>query len=201
MNLGLRALNRLEAASQRRAASAVPSDTWQFRVFTSCPPDKRLRVIGGRNYCARNRGFSAYDFAEYKCYTVPDLIADLEDPASVLEVPIFSTPYYYQLFFFCLRLPSVEEEPGAEDWTFYLHGTGDEFETSAEAEQWINSETFLEYDLWNGTVGAVYQLCGVVLRNDGQVEIAGAFQPIDVVNRGRSYLWPRDVRPRQPQDA
>jgi len=35
------------------------------------------------------------------------------------------------------------------------------------------------------------------LRNDGQAGVPGAILPVDVVNRGRSYLWPRDVRPRK----
>ena len=178
-------------------------DGYQFSVSPSCPPDKRLHMRGGRNACSWNRGFPAWDYAEERVYTVPDLVADLADPSNVTPVPTFTTAYYYQPFMLCLRLPAVAEQPAAGDWSFYLHGDLSEFETAGEAELYMHNPNFLNYNLWdtNGEIGSTYQLCGVILRNDGQIGVLGAFQPIDVINRGRSYLWPRDLRPRQPFDS
>ena len=196
-------INALELANARAAGFVAEVDRYQFRVAPSCPPSKRLHVRGGRNACSWNRGMSAWDYAEYRMYTVPDLVADLGDHASVTPVPSFATAHYYQSFFLCLRLPAVAEQPTAADWTFYLHGDGSEFETTAEAESHFHSTAFLNYNLWDddALIGSTYQLCGVVLRNDGQIGVDVAFLPIDVINRGRSYTWPRDVRPRQPIDS
>lgn len=198
----MRVVTELKRTSEREAAYAHPSDTWPFRIAPSCPPDKRLHMRGGRNYCSWNRGQIVWDYAEYRCYTVPDLTATLDDAESVTPVPSFSALQYYKVYFLCLRLPATTENPTESDWSFYLHGTDDEFITAAEAERWINTDDFLLENMFDtdGLVGSTYQLCGVVLRGNG-VGGAGAFMPIDAVNRGRSYIWPRDIRPRQPSDT
>lgn len=38
-------------------------------------------------------------------------------------------------------------------------------------------------------------LCGIILRNNGTTGTGRHFLPIDAVDRGRSYTWPRDLRP------
>jgi len=200
----LRYTRKLLKTQQQIATFAPPGDRYHFTVAPSCPPDKRLHVRGGRNACSWNRGDASWDYAQYRIYTVPDLTADLSDSSSVLYVPEFVVVDYYRAYWLCLRLPVTEEEPTASDWTFYLHGTDDEFETAGEAERWMNTTDFLNYNYldWDSSylIGSTYQLCGVVLRGDG-IGGVGAFMPIDLVNRGRSYIWPRDIRPRQPSDT
>lgn len=195
------ATNRLDKLTirEQRASAFVPGADWYLlRVTPFCPPDKRLHLRGGRTNLGYNTGWMVFDVYEERAYTVPDLIADLADPASVTTAVTFTNANYYQFFFLELRLPAVVEEPTAADWSFYLHGTGDEFATAGEAEQWLNSYDFQHSSPWDhGANGSAYPLCGVVLRNDGQVGVAGAFLPIDVINRNRSYTWPADVRPRQ----
>lgn len=202
-NAALGRLRVIDRTQKRAAAFAPLGDEYQFRVAPSCPPSKRLHMRGGRNANSANRGWAAWNYAQYRVYTVPDLTADLEDSDSVTPLPTFSTANWYQLSILCLRMPAETEEPDANDWSFYLHTDGTEFETAAEAEAWINADEFLLYNLWDtgAAIGSTYALCGIVLRNDGNIDSPGAILPIDVVNRGRSYVWPRDLRPRQSSDS
>jgi len=183
-----------------RASGYVRNSEWyELRVSPTCPPSKQVNMHGGRTFLSYNWADAAYDDFEYRAYTVPDLTADLSDPDSVFTAVTFTTAHYYQFFVLELRTPSVVEEPTKNDWSFYLHGTGDEFEMAGEAEQSINAEVFRQSGVWDhGVDGCAYPLCGVVLRNDGYVGATGAFLPIDVINRGGSYIWPRDLRPRLP---
>ncbi len=190
-------LDRLQREVNRAGAYVSGGDFYALRVAPFCPPDKRLHMRGGRTYLGYNWGWAVFDDYEQRVYTVPDLIADLADPASVTVDVTFSNAGYFQFFILELALPAVVEEPETSDWGFYLHGTGAEFATEADAEESINSTTFQESEAWeHGADGSAYPLCGVVLQNDGQIEVSGAFLPIDVVNRGRSYIWPRDLRSR-----
>lgn len=180
--------------AQGRAAGFVPGNDWyQLRVAASCPPDKQLHLRGGLVYCGYYGG--AYSDYNNRAYTVPDLTADLADSTSVSVDITFTNANWYKFAMLLLKLPTVIEEPTESDWLFYLFETGEEFETPAEAEAWMESETFRHGDPWSGERG--YPLVGVVLRNDGQTGVSGAFLPVDVVNRDRSYIWPSDVRPRK----
>lgn len=186
--------------NRRRVIVFVDDASWyQFRVAPTCPPSRRLHMHGGRTYLCYNSTSADLDDYEERAYTVPDLIADLADTNSVYTDVVFTNANYYQLFYLELRTPAILENPLSRDWSFYLHGTGDEFETAAEAEAWLNSETFQESSPWDhGSIDIVaYPLCGLVLRNDGTVGGGCHILPVDYVNRGRSYMWPTDVRPRQ----
>lgn len=202
MNVGyiVNKLNMLERQQRRESGFVEGADYYWLRVAPSCPPDKQLHVRGGRTYLSYNPQFPAtFDDYEERAYTVPDLTADLSDSDSVTIDITFTTANYYQFFLLELKLPATVDGPTESDWSFYLHGTGDEFATAGEAEAWLHSTDFQQSSPWDEdtSIGCAYPLCGVVLRNDGQTGVAGAFLPIDVVNRGRSYTWPRDMRPRQ----
>ena len=190
-------LDRLQM-SQRRATAFVSGGDWYtLRVAPMCPPSKELQVRGGRSYLGWNSTLAPLDDYEQRVYTVPDLTADLADPDSVTVEVSFTSAGYFQFFILELRTPAVVEEPTEADWSFYLHGTGDELETAGAAEDWLHSTEFQYSIAWKHNWEYVaYPLCGVVLQNDGQVDVSGAFLAIDVVNRGRSYTWPRDMRPR-----
>ena len=189
----------MERGQDRAAAFAEHEWLSALRVAPTCPPSQLVHVRGGRTYLGGNFSKAVLDAFEERAYTIPDLTADLADPASVTVTVEFSTVNYYQFFLLEITTPAEAELPEASDWSFYLHGTGDEFATGGEAEQWLHSEDFQYSEPWDHYADGImgYPLCGVVLRNDGQVDVSGAFLPIDVVNRGRSYLWPRDMRPLQ----
>jgi len=116
-----------------------------------------------------------------------------------------------------LLLPDAEDQPTEGDWRLRLHCYSEEYATPGEAEErlvaWLSGSANVSfaYDpsgnywplpmVYAGVPGTyVYQdsgmpLCGVILRNDGNVGGGRFFMPIDACNRGRSYTWPRDLRP------
>jgi len=186
--------------NQQRAGGYVPGADWyNLRVAPTCPPSKQLHMHGGRTNLAWNSTLADLDDYEQRAYTVPDLVADLADVNSVYVDVTFVNANYYQFYFLELRTPAVLENPSASQWSFYLHGTGDEFATAGEAEAWMNSETFQESSPWDhGSIDiASYPLCGLVLKNNGTPGAGCPILPVDYMNRGRSYMWPTDVRPRQ----
>jgi len=192
-----RQINSLQRWQQKRNAFAPPNFENMLRIAPTCPPSQSVQMQGGRIYTGYNWGDAAYDDYEQRAYTLPNLTVNLADSDSVTIEISFITANYYQFFLLELKLPAVIEEPVASDWSFYLHGTEDEFSTAAEAELWLNSYDFQYSSPWDeGGYGLCFPLCGVVLKNDGRASVSGAFLPIDVINRNRSYLWPRDMRPR-----
>jgi len=191
-------IDRLSRKKRRQNAFVPGADWYSLRVAPTCPPSKQLHMRSSRINLSYNPGWGTFDDYEFRAYDVPDLIADLADPASVTVTVTFTNAGYYQLFLLELKLPAVVENPAATDWSFNLHGTNDELATAGETEAWLNSETFQKSSPWyHTTIGCAYPLCGLVLKNDGQVGVSGAFLEVDLVNRGRSYIWPRDMRPRQ----
>ena len=189
---------RLQQSENRQAAFVPGAEWYELRVSPTCPPSKSVTLRGGRLYAGYNPGWASFDVYEQRAYTVPELTADLDDTASVTVDVTFTNAGYYQLFLLELKLPAVVENPAAGDWAFNLHGTNDELATAELAEAWMNSTTFTESSPWyHGALGTAYPLCGLVLKNNGQVGVSGAFLPVGLVNRGESYIWPRDMRPRQ----
>jgi len=188
-----RRLDRITSQQQHRGAFTAMSEWYRLRIVPSCPPSKLLHMRGGYVQA----GYMGFGWRDYwhRAYTVPDLTVDLADPAEIDTDIIFATANWYRFGVLCLSLPNVLEEPTAADWTFAFVETGDEFETAGEAEAWFNTDEFRDTEPWQGATG--YPLCGLVLRNDGQVGVSGAILPVDVVNRGRSYIWPSDLRPRK----
>lgn len=183
----------IETTIARQNAVVEGAEWYAFRVAPSCPPDKRIYLRGG--YCAAGYFGLAWRDYSHRTYTVPDMIADLTDPSSVTIDLAFTNANWYKFAILCLKLPAVLENPTVSDWSFHLHETGDEFETSAGAEAWFNSDTFRASHPWDGDTG--YPLCGLVLKNNGTPGAGCPILPIDYVNRGRSYMWPTDIRPRK----
>ena len=190
---------RLKQTEQRASAFVAGAEWYSLRVAPSCPPDRRLHIRGGRLYAGYNSTGDAYwNIFRNRAWTVPDLVADLADLSSVTVDVAFTNADWFQFFLLELWLPAERREPVASDWTFNLHGTLDEFETAAEAEAWLHSNTFQHSSPWNhGSDGVAYPLCGLVLRNNGSVGAGCQILPIDYMNRGRSYMWPTDMRPLQ----
>lgn len=191
-----RRIRALEKGQQRNAAFVQGNDWYALRVSPSCPPDKRVHLRGGLAYCSYQSAGLVYN---QRAYTIPSLTADLADASQVVVDVTFANANWYLAYVLLLQLPATEEEPTESDWSFWLWGTGTELETAGEAEAHMEWDTLAESDPWK-TVGNEYHgypLCGLILRNDGTVGSGCNILPVDVMNRGRSYTWPRDVRPRR----
>lgn len=180
------------------------ADWYQFRTAPSCPPDKRIHMRGGLGW--NGPGYSWTD-SPYYGWWVPDRIADLEDTDSVTVDITFTTAGYYLGYALALLIPEAPDSPAANDWNFTLIGTDDEQATAQEAEDdlltWLQQSNWGVW-AWRGDalgyeVG--YPLCGMVLKNDGTVGAGAHILPIDSVNRGRSYIFLPDLRPRNIQFA
>ena len=189
------AQDRIDAISRQIAQQGKRDPALQqFRVATTCPPSTRLYVRAGVMWNVYPGDGYAWD--------LPSATVDLSDNSNIYGTdtsPLydhdqsyqitFDTAYYYRVYTLLIKMP-YDTATGIE-WRLVDLEIEAEFATAGEAEA-----------AWSGTVAedmlAWFQgfpLCGLILRNDGTVGVPGAIQPIDSINRGRSYLWPRDVRP------
>lgn len=167
-------VKRLGKAEARAAAYVTDPEHYQFRVAVSCPPDTRLHMRGGL----------MYDQYDGDAQFVADETIDLTDPAQMMgQTYTFTVANAYLIYVLALYVVPLANE-------YLLLGSDVEYATAAEAEQEL--ATLYDQDWWNVT----YPLCGLVLRNDGTVGTGYHILPVDRVNRGRSYVWPADMRPR-----
>jgi len=178
-------IDRLQKANARKAAFE-PGDMWcQFKVAPSCPPDKRLHIRGGTPTPeGRIGGFALNDF-------IPDWVCDFEnEPETQMDLSFTNSGYYLPMIL-CYywdwvlnrSLGGVYAEP------VFDNVIGTEVATTQEAEAQIDA--FL-----NGYTQWYYYrmpLSGVILQNDGRTGVDYAILPVDMINRGRSYLY-RDAR-------
>ena len=177
-------LRRLEKQQAKEAALEYDDIWYQFQVAPSCPPDKRLHIRGGIALPGFQWG------AIMNTGVTPDHICDFENENDT-QLPLsFANAGYYLPLILCyfgdwLAYGIYEEfaEP------VFDNVVGTEIETTTEAEAQIDA--FLNgYTQWYNYRLPLY---GVVLRNDGNAGVNYAILPIDLVNRGRSYLY-RDAR-------
>jgi len=158
-------------------------------------------------------------------WTVPNIVRDLTDntQARVDMGYDSSTKNYVELMWtqsgwyrggvLLLLLPDTEENPTDGDWRLRLSCFQEECATPGEAESrlmaWFDETDPLD-PTWNGNYwpnpvrrpipGTDYResgmpLCGIILRNNDTLGEGRFFMPIDILNRGQSYTWPRDLRP------
>lgn len=191
-----RQINHLERQQRRNAGQVVDPSWYALLSAPTCPPSRQIRVHGGVAWCDESAFGEDYS---NRCYTIPDLTCDLDDADSVVTALEFRNALYYQSYTLVLLIPiDTLENPAASDWQFRLVGSGSEFATAGEAEHGL--ETFmLDNPAWpehDDPDGAGMVLCGLVLRNNGITGPGANILPIDRLNRGRSYLWPSDLRPR-----
>jgi len=168
-------------------------DWFELKVAPTCPPSKRLYIRGGKEF----NTFRVADY-NYRAYTIPDLIANLEDIDEVQVDVSFTNAYWYKCYALLLKLPEEPIEPTISDWKFHLWGDEEELETAAEAEAHMEIPILVDSHPWyySGTLYG-YPLCGVILRNNGTVGAGCPIMPVDFLNRGRSYMWPTDIRPKR----
>jgi hypothetical protein len=158
-------------------------------------------------------------------WTVPNMVKDLADPTDArVDMGMVAAETYtalswtqansYKGGILLLLLPDVELDPGEDDWRLRLYCYPEEYTTISEAEERLISWLWEEEWIWDGWFDGHYwpdavrgggathyyqesgmPLCGIILRNNGTVGTGRHFMEIDVLNRGRSYTWPRDMRP------
>jgi hypothetical protein len=191
-----RRLNALERQQQKKATNEL-AYTWdQLAISCSCPPDTTLHVREG---WVQQGSF----WVVQETIWFPALDIDFTDPTQFYcdfwgqtYTGNFENAYYYMPLLLSYN----------DDWFYYLRdpdagtafgpirnvGGSPELATAADAEQAAES-------WFDGTYADLYSdnlpLCIVIVRNNGVTGMDGQVQPIDPINRGRSYFW-RDVRPR-----
>lgn len=203
-----------------------PDPSWyEFRVAPTCPPSTSLVIRGGM-CCADKSDFSqdwsdlmwqvpdiTRDLAN------PDhLVWSSMGYDSAATVLTWNNAGWFRYCVVVLALPesSVLGGPAATDWRLRLKrwknvsaalaGYDIECETAGGAEAALGAflSTYTMGDNpwpWGddspafGDPPGGMPLCGLILRHDGSSDMT-SFLPIDLVNRGRSYMWPRDLRPR-----
>ncbi len=178
-------LGRLER-EQARTEIEDPNQQWyDLRVSASCPPDKRVHIRSGIGTPSGRWGFiMGNDFLPYT-------ICDFENQPETQMSLNFTNAGYYLGLLLCYYGEWVAYRslgPSYQEPVFD-NVLGTEVETAAEAEAQIDA-------LLNGSEDWYYYrlpLWAIVLKNDGNAGVDYAIEPVDVVNRGRSYLY-RDIR-------
>lgn len=167
--------------SMKQYASNAPRGDMQyeFRVAPSCPPDKRLHIRSG--IAVPSVRWSAFIEDDYIPYT----ICDFENQGETDMDLSFTNAGHYLPIILCYAQAWLDDrtEP------IFNNVAGTETATALDAEGQIDG--FL-----NGVENWYYErlpLCGVILKNNGYVDVSYAIEPIDAVPRGRSYIY-RDAR-------
>ena len=194
-----RPIERLEKQQARSAGFVADQDPYTFSLSATCPPSTRVRFTGG--FAWQVLGY----VVEYGWYT-PGYEVDLTDENKVSVragwrryTYTFTNPYWYAPALFIVNENVEPPEPPEmwpaeiQDYSISLYGTYtgmpipppylEEVETAAEAE-----------DLCRRILGQAAAtegvVCGgIILRNNGNVTLPNQYQPVDPVNRGRSYLF------------
>jgi len=174
-----RRVDKLQNAGDKRAAFVADTEHYQFRIACSCPPSTTLYMRGGLIY--------NYDPTGNSWYVDSDAIDFTSDTQFGGVTFNFTNANYYLTG---VLLIDFSGNPAPYEYTYYTSST--EHATAAEAEQNLTTYWFNVRAIW----GSSYPLCGVILRNDGVTGAGTHILPIDPINRGRSYIWPRDMRPR-----
>ena len=169
-----------------RSRHVEPDPQWDsFRVSPRCPPDKTLWMRGGLIYWYFT---VSGELESNRAWQLPSTTIDFADPASVGIDITFTNSSWYKGYVVAVTMHNDTTVP-----TFYLYGSGVESETAVEAEQ--EFVTWQWYAVDHAIICQGYQLCAIILKNDGVVGPGCNILPIDSINRGRSYIFQRDLRP------
>lgn len=219
-------LTRLKREQEKQERSQIDSSWYSFVARPTCPPSTSIAVHGGTCIESKSFfDMDDVDRHSGLAWTVPDLVRDLTDESDArVDMGFISVDNYVELTWthagwyrggsLLLLLPDVEENPSASDWRLRLFCYEEEYATAAEAEArlaawfWEELDPTIDWDAFywptpvrGGFPNYEYQetgmpLCGIILRNNGTIGTGRHFLPVDVLNRGRSYTWPREMRPR-----
>lgn len=181
---------RIERLIQRqaRAAAFEPNSRWyNLMVAPPCPPDKRLYIRNGIVSPSAQWGFIMQDDF------IPDTACDFENQGETQMALNFTNAGYYLGLILCYygdwaanqSLGAAYAEP------IFDNVIGTEVATAAEAEAEVDAFLNGDTQWYNYRV----PLWGIVLKNDGVTGVDYSILPVDIVNRGRSYMY-RDARAR-----
>jgi len=188
----VRAIDRLEKQQARRVGT-VQTGAYAFRLSPTCPPSTSITFRGGLAWFPTSGIWSTG-------FYIPSYTVDLADPEKT-SVRVSSSNYVYTFtnahwYAPCVVGISQELWPPPDPWpdavpddAINLYGgIGSpylqEFETAAEAETALG-------EIMAGEISAFYGVAagGLVLRNNGNTTEYNQYQPVDLINRGRSYLF------------
>lgn len=222
-NFGWR-LTKLKKDQEKQAQSQLDNSWYSFIARPTCPPSTSISIHGGTCIESKSMwNLSNVDRHSGLAWTVPNMVKDLTDPTEarvdmgfvsegVYTELIWTAAGYYRGGILLLLLPDEESDPDISDWRLRLHCYEEEYATPGGAEArliawfWDELDPSIDWDAFywpdpiRGTFPYEYQetgmpLCGIILRNDGALGTGRYFMDIDVLDRGRSYTWPRDMRP------
>ncbi len=190
--MGITSWKRIAAAQRGMEKLASQERDWaadQFLASVSDPPSARIHVRGGR----------LWQYWDQVAWLIPSGTADLSNPVNVYGsaeslyhgptenyVVTFATPGHYRIFTLDVKMPY--DAANGMEFRLIDPGTTTEYATAGEAEAYWNGDN--DWYLVGAPVEG-FPVCGLVLRSDP----AGTLLPIDRVNRGRSYVYPPDIRP------
>ena len=209
-------LNQLEQnVSRGRARTNVIQD-YNFMVTPTCPPSTSISIRQGSAWINSNYWF----FIGYKVQKPADSI-DFTSMTNVgygatwdSNGPKFNITFansgHYKAVALCLSYFWIQQEADydadyweGDNWKYNVIGGNTEHATAAGAEAEIDFMLDGGYGYVPNYGATDYQcrpyswlyfaLWGIVFRNNGMTESPGAISPIDVLNRGGSYLY-RDLR-------
>lgn len=224
MSIGRR-LSYIKREQEKRTSYQIDDSWYSFVAMPTCPPSTSIAVHGGVCIESKSFwGMDDVNRHDGLAWTVPNLVKDLTvESESRVDMGFVSEGQYtplswatansYKGGILLLLLPDVEENPSASDWRLRLLCYEEEYTITSDAEArliawlWEEIDPSIDWDAyyWPAPVRGPWMayeyqetgmpLCGIILRNNGTTGIGRYFMEIDVVNRGRSYTWPRDMRP------
>lgn len=170
-----RRVELLEKTDAKDAAYVNDPEHYQFRIACSCPPSTTLYLRGGLMYntWTGNSWFVENDIID---------LTDEDQMSGSLSIPSVAGSYYVYVL-------GLNKGNGVAPHTYWLYGSGDEHTGAADAEQDLQTYWFSTRSIWT----SYYPLCGLIVRAN---DTATGILAVDPINRGRSYTWPRDMRPR-----
>lgn len=148
-----------------------PDRHWgRIRACPTEPPSAAVWIIGGLIY--RDPGSLSGPPGAFGAWQIGSTVVPV--------TAIFNGPGLYAAYCLVLKLP-----PG-DPLEAFLVGDGMEYETADQAEEALMDILRNRYPTYYG-----YPLCGLILR----ASPAKIAMEIDGASRGRSYIWPYDLRP------
>lgn len=188
-----REVQRLERQQKKLDSRMDNADAMQFTVHPTCPPSVGFYVHGGRIAMIPSWDGVTY----YLTSGTVDLQTHTESYWDYVftnanwYLPLYMTISWYYTAWDggyaevtdAVRFHGAEPGPGFGYWG----GGFVEYATAAEAEAAIDTDPPLpstDYIIETGI-----PCCRLILRNNGNTTLPNQFQPVDAVNRGRSYLW------------
>ena len=166
----------LERQNARASAYTEPNYQWDFRASPTCPPTTAFHARGGMVWGDPSQWNGASWYVSGSTYDM----ADIGDSGDAFW---FSNPYYYIPAAVMLRWSGT---PGTTPPLYIITGSA-EYATAAQAEE-------AAYPAWPGGAFMADAALGIpfailVMRNNGNTTLVNQYQPIDRVNRGRSYIF------------